>query len=340
MPRAAETNGGAKQQSTLLCLVPAEVAPALLEPLRRHYRDAEVEVEILPERRRGERRSGEERRKRDKGPPKGGEERRLIRNADGRRVGEHRAELVRTEPPNELPRKARPYAERISFYKRIPIPAERAEDLDTARLVTRIQAAAEGQQAFAELYERYFSRVYAYLTVVLAGQDDVEDAAQEVFTQVFEALPSYERRRQPFRAWLFTIARHHALSRLRKGKRMVVSDPHDVERLRDGQGSDEVDLTALNWSTDGDLLLFVERLPLPQRQVLALRYLLDMPLTEIAKIVDRSQEDVRILHHRALRFLEQRLTAVARRPMRGEKARFHRRRRQSGILRLRRFALH
>ncbi|MGH2957625.1 MAG: RNA polymerase sigma factor [Solirubrobacterales bacterium] len=213
---------------------------------------------------------------------------------------------------------------------------EREEDADTARLVARIQEGAD--EKFATLYERYFDRVYAYLRVLLRDSHEAEDATQQVFTQVLEALPRYEKREAPFRAWLFTIARNHGLRRLRQRRRVEpLEEEETIERRRPGEPEQE--LPALNWISDGDLMLFLERLPEPQRQVLMLRFMLDLSTDEIARVLERTPSDVRALQSRALRFLRQRLTALGRRSEFGGRARISRRFRQAPVLRLRRFAL-
>jgi DNA-directed RNA polymerase specialized sigma24 family protein len=81
-----------------------------------------------------------------------------------------------------------------------------------------------------------------------------------------------------------------------------------------GVAEQSVDPLALDWLTDRDLAFLVERLPLPQRQVLVLRYMLDFSYTEIALALDRSIDDVRQLHHRARRHLEERLRRLGHAP--------------------------
>jgi RNA polymerase sigma-70 factor (ECF subfamily) len=214
---------------------------------------------------------------------------------------------------------------------------ERAEDLDSARLVTRVQG-GDGE-AFGILYKRYFDRVYGYVRVAVRDAHEAEDIAQRVFMQVFEALPGYRRTGKPFRAWLFSIARNRVIDHLRKHERVEVTDPAEIDRRREREGSEEIALNALNWIGDADLMLFIERLPAVQQQVLALHFVMGLRAAEIAKVLGRDPSDVRVLKSRALRFLRARLAAIGREP--GESAAPPARRigRQATVLRKRRFVL-
>jgi RNA polymerase sigma-70 factor (ECF subfamily) len=316
------------------CLVPRELAPRLHELLRRHFAGA-AGVEVLVERRNGERRGSGDRR--DGSPPDTApDERRRVRSLAGRRVGERRAVLVAVGAP-ELPRRARALADRIAFIERIEPSTRHAEDVDTAHLVMRIQGGE--RDAFAILYMRYFDRVYSYLRLVLRDADEAEDAAQQVFLQALEALPRYEYRGQPFRAWLFLIARNHALKQLARLGRVDVTDPGELSRQLEASEPDDGEI-ALDWLTDRELLLFVERLPLSQRQVLALRFMLDLTHAETAELLGRTPNEVRKLQQRAMTFLRDRLAAVGREPARRvPRSGCRRAPKQVFVLRERRFAL-
>lgn len=101
-----------------------------------------------------------------------------------------------------------------------------AEDAETARLVGRIQRGEE--RLLAELNRRYFDRAFAYLQVTVRGRHEVEDLIRDVFIRVFEALPNYEDRGVPFRAWLFRIVRNCALDRIRQRQRLRVESPDSL----------------------------------------------------------------------------------------------------------------
>ncbi|MGH2955731.1 MAG: RNA polymerase sigma factor [Solirubrobacterales bacterium] len=212
----------------------------------------------------------------------------------------------------------------------------RHEDADTAALVARIQAGEE--DLFAKLYERYFDRVYGYLRILLRKSHEAEDGAQEVFIKAFRGLPRYKPQGRPFRAWLFTIARNHATSMLRKHRELPL-ESEELESRRENTGGNGASAEELRWVSDRDFLVLIERLPLAQRQVLALRYVLDLSNTEIAQIVDREPNAVRALQFRAIRTLRQRL--AHRRPPPGQRRRDRMRRwpQRAAVIRARRFAL-
>jgi RNA polymerase sigma-70 factor (ECF subfamily) len=316
------------------CVIPRDLAPLLHDCLRRCFA-SDPSVEVIVERRTGERRASVDRRAAVDPATGPGDERRRVRGASGRRVGSRRA-IVAELPAPGLPRRARAHADRIAFVERLEPSSQQTEDLDTARLVTRFQAG--DRDAFAALYTRHFDRVFAYLRTLLRDVHEAEDATQQVFIKVLRALHRFEPDREPFRAWLFVIARNYALSVLKRNGRIELLEPDEVDRRRE-EPDEEMPLTALEWISDRELVMFTERLPLAQRQVLLLRFMLDLPHSQVASILGRTPVEVRDLQRRALSFLRARLTAVGRDVRPGRGARMVRRPGHAYVLRKRRFAL-
>jgi RNA polymerase sigma-70 factor, ECF subfamily len=286
----------------IYCIVPERLADELHDLLRGFYRE-ERAVQVIVEQRAAERRSGEDRRHAAaEAAPK--RERRRVRARSGRRVEQRRAALVPVEPL-DLPEAALAHAGVLQFVERLEPSTLQQEDADTARLVARLQAG--DRELFSHLYLRYFDRVYAYLRISLRDAHEAEDTTQDVFIKVLEALPSYERREVPFRAWLFRIVRNAAINRLRKSERLTLEAPEEMTRRSEGRPEMPAP-DSLDWLEDHHLVAWIEQLPLAQRQVIVLRYMLELNGSEIATVLDRSPDAVRQLHQRAMRFLRQRMT--------------------------------
>lgn len=299
--------GTAGAAGTVYCVVPHELGPQLHDLLRRHFRDS-PDVEVVVEWRALDRRENVDRRSGEAGPP--ADERRLVRRAAGRRVADRRAITVAIEP-RPLPRAARRHAERIQFVELLAPQTSTDEDHEAARLVTRFQAGDHA--AFDAIYLRYFERIYSYLRVLLRDPHEAEDIAQTTFGQVFRALPDYEDRGRPFRAWLFVIARNTAYRQLELTQRHAeLRAPDELPEVSGEQPDPEESLGTLRWVSDSELMLFIERLPLAQRQVLFLRFVMDLSHQETAVILGRSPEAVRRLQFRGLTFVRERLEAIGR----------------------------
>jgi RNA polymerase sigma factor (sigma-70 family) len=79
-------------------------------------------------------------------------------------------------------------------------------------------AKAGDQQAFAELYNRYFDPVYDFVSRMTRNRDEAADIAQDTFLKAMNALGGLQKGAS-FKSWIFTIARNTALNRLEKASR-------------------------------------------------------------------------------------------------------------------------
>src|SRR5579864_177271 len=83
-------------------------------------------------------------------------------------------------------------------------------DDDERRL---IEAARLDPARFADLYDRHFARIYAFVLGRVRNRDAAEDVTAEVFHKALAALPSFEVRGAPFGAWLIRIAANAIVDR-------------------------------------------------------------------------------------------------------------------------------
>jgi len=76
-----------------------------------------------------------------------------------------------------------------------------------------IEAAQADPRRFAELYERNFDRVYAFIARRTGDRAVAEDLTSEVFHHALAHLGRFEWRGVPFAAWLLRIARNAVADR-------------------------------------------------------------------------------------------------------------------------------
>jgi RNA polymerase sigma factor (sigma-70 family) len=106
----------------------------------------------------------------------------------------------------------------------------RSSDVNEALAEPVPMVAAAPSEGFAELYERTFPRVYAYVASLLRDRSAAEDVTSQAFERAYRKRRTYRPGRGSMDAWLFGIARNAALDELRKRKRRAVleADPEDT----------------------------------------------------------------------------------------------------------------
>jgi DNA-directed RNA polymerase specialized sigma24 family protein len=293
----------------------------------------ETGVALVSERRAAGRRTPDDRRIRETIGRFRSVDRRTIHNHSGRRVAERRAATVPVTSPSPLPRRLRSHADQIRFIEPLEISPGHVEDVLTARLVVCIQGGE--QELFRTLYRRWFDRVYTYARANLGSSMLAELATQDVFAELHDALPRHQVDSERFRAWFAGI-----VCRRVQGHLIALHGPEALAEEDPPRATAGVPHAVPSWVTDADLQVLVSRLPLPQRRVAMLRYLMALSQMEVADVVERSVDAVADLHASALSIVAERQLAIGK-PSEASSVRFAmaRRRRSARVLQSRRLAL-
>jgi RNA polymerase sigma-70 factor (ECF subfamily) len=170
-----------------------------------------------------------------------------------------------------------------------------------------LDAAASGdERAFAILWRDLQPALLRYLRVV--AQAASEDLASETWLEVARGLGRFKGNETGFRSWVFTVARHRMLDwRRREARHPTTPMPPDEVPERPGPG-DAADTVLEAISTRAALALIAE-LPHDQAEVVTLRVVAGLDVTQVADIVGKRPGAVRVLAHRGLRRLAERLGA-------------------------------
>ncbi|MEM6989351.1 MAG: sigma-70 family RNA polymerase sigma factor [Myxococcota bacterium] len=102
----------------------------------------------------------------------------------------------------------------------VPLGCDVAANAQSDDDGTHIRATLCGdRRAFGRLYTKYYGVVHGII-LCRVPERDVDDAVQEVFAAALARLDSFEVGAR-FGPWLSTIARNHAIDRLRVRRRSV-----------------------------------------------------------------------------------------------------------------------
>jgi len=158
-------------------------------------------------------------------------------------------------------------------------------------------------KAFGALYDHYQPQIYRFLYLKVAGREEAEDLTHQVFLNAWLGIPRYKHRGFPFSSWLYQIARNQVVDHYRARKEAVSLEGIDPEAF--AERFDEADM---------DKSLEVERaigtirsLKQEYQDVLILRFVEDLSVKEVASMMGKSEGAIKLLQHRALRVLREKL---------------------------------
>jgi RNA polymerase sigma-70 factor (ECF subfamily) len=158
-----------------------------------------------------------------------------------------------------------------------------------------IEAAQQDPSRFAELYEKNFHRVYAFVVRRVRDRDEAEDVTAEVFHEALRSLGRFQWRGAPFAAWLLRIAANTLADRWQRAGKNGCPAVDDLEGTEVSVQA-EAERRAMVYQ-------LVDRLPSDQRLVIMRRFVDQKNVREIAQELGRSEGAVKQLQFRALETL-------------------------------------
>ena len=157
------------------------------------------------------------------------------------------------------------------------------------------------RKEFSQIYDNYISKIYRFIFLKVSSIETAEDLTSETFLRGWQV---YENRADDLenpQAFLYQIARNLVIDHYRKkAKNQVVSV--DQNPLIDPRVNLEK-----NAEKNSDLMNIrnaMADLKDEYQNVLIWHYLDDLPVREVAKLMDKSEENTRVLLHRALKSLK------------------------------------
>jgi len=159
------------------------------------------------------------------------------------------------------------------------------------------------RKIFSKIYDQYIDKIYRFIFLKVSSQEIAQDLTSETFLKGWESFKNGNKIENP-QAFLYKIARNLVTDHYReKGKARVVS----AEYVKIPDPRINLEEKALLESDFDNIKIALTNLKDDYQNVVVWRYLDDLPIPEIAKMLDKSENTTRVLLHRALKSLKNEL---------------------------------
>jgi RNA polymerase sigma-70 factor (ECF subfamily) len=162
---------------------------------------------------------------------------------------------------------------------------------------------AESELHFAELYSRYFQRIYNFVYGRMRNHAETEEVVQETFIAVFRSFGNY-RGQSSLLSWIYGIAKNTANNNLRRAKsqheRIEMADDEDLiphQSIDLAMPDEQLDLRRFREQLSERL----ESVASWQAEIFEMRHFENLSIPEISKRTSRSSDAVRSSLYRVKR---------------------------------------
>jgi len=163
------------------------------------------------------------------------------------------------------------------------------------------------RKEFSKIYDKHIDKIYRFIYLKVSSEDIAKDICSETFLKGWVAFQSAEEKIENPSAFLYRIARNLVTDHYRQRGRTQFVSIENNPIIDQVQGVEERMMAV---SEIEQIKAILPNLKEDYQNVIIWRYLDDLSVSEIAKILDRSEQTTRVLLHRALKSLKGELEQV------------------------------
>ena len=153
--------------------------------------------------------------------------------------------------------------------------------------------AIHDEQAFTELYEHFFPKVYQYLLKKTQDSHLADEMVESAFVRMYQHLSQYDPAKGAFSTWLFRIAQN-VLNKHYGSKAVTMHVAWDETFNPAAPEHETPEKQALTKEGSQELHDAIMKLPERQRQILEMTYWLEMKSADIAEQLGMAPSSVRV----------------------------------------------
>ena len=164
------------------------------------------------------------------------------------------------------------------------------------------------KKEFSKIYDRYVEKIFRFVFLKVNSKEVAEDLTSETFLRTWEVFRQQNQKIENISAFLYQIARNLITDYYReKGKAKIIS-PELGLPLSDPRQN--LEKQAILNSEIEQIQKALSKLNEDYQNAIIWYYLDEMPIEEVAKLLDRTVPATRVLISRAIKALREKLEKV------------------------------
>ncbi|MCP3682236.1 MAG: RNA polymerase sigma factor [bacterium] len=181
---------------------------------------------------------------------------------------------------------------------------QKTESKGSEKKIFALLKSKKDKDAFIEAYDLYVDQIYRFVYFKVSDKDDAHDLTSAVFLKVWNYIQENKIKDfKTLKALIYTIARTTIIDHYRKNKNRNIS--LDIEQELDIEDKNQnIEKSAIISSDFEIVKKKLYELKDEYREIIVLRFIDELSVSEISKIVNKSNGNIRVLIHRALKALQ------------------------------------
>ncbi|MCK5123070.1 MAG: RNA polymerase sigma factor [Candidatus Pacebacteria bacterium] len=173
------------------------------------------------------------------------------------------------------------------------------------------KALAGKKEAFSEIYDFYVVRIFRFIYLKTSSRETAEDLASEVFLRYWKRIKKGMKDKRlsesiandKIKPFLYKISRNLIIDFYRKKEVLTVEINEEIKEKIKDQGKDILAEISAKQEVE-EMMKALHKIKGEYREVIILRYIEELSITEVAEIMGKSGDSVRVLSHRAIKSLK------------------------------------
>lgn len=157
-------------------------------------------------------------------------------------------------------------------------------------------------EQFSRIYDQYIDKIYRFIYLKVNSQEIAEDIASRVFMRGWETFQAPNSEIKNPGAFLYQIARNTVVDYYRdKGRTRIVSAEDSPEIVDPKENAQDKAIL----SADINIVKkSIQKLKKEHQDIIIWHYLEDIPIVNVAKMINKPVGTVRVMLHRGLKDLK------------------------------------